>query len=47
MEAQVIVGQGAGHGIWKMIEGERERWVGIRRDENTLRELLFFERERS
>jgi len=34
----VIVGEGAGHGIWKMIEGERERWAERQREENTLRE---------
>lgn len=36
----MIVGEGAGHGLWKRIEGERERWVGIRQEENTLRESL-------
>jgi hypothetical protein len=41
IEAKVIVGEGAGHGIWKMIEGERERWLEIKRQENVLRESLF------
>jgi hypothetical protein len=40
IEAKIIVGEGAGHGIWKMIEGERERWLAIKREENTLRESL-------
>ena len=35
------MGEGAGHGIWKMIEGERERWLEIQRQENVLRESLF------
>jgi len=39
IEAKVIVGEGAGHGIWKMIEGERERWLEIKRQENVLREF--------
>jgi hypothetical protein len=41
IEAKIIVGEGAGHGIWKMIEGERERWLERKREENTLRESLF------
>lgn len=36
IEAKVTVGEGAGHGIWKMIEGERERWLEIQRQENVL-----------
>jgi len=40
IEAKIIVGEGAGHGIWKMIEGERERWLEIKRQENVLRESL-------
>ena len=36
----MIIGEGAGHGIWKMIEAERERWLAVKRAENTLREFL-------
>ena len=38
------MGEGAGHGIWKMIEGERERWLEIKRQENVLRESLISSR---
>jgi hypothetical protein len=36
----VIVGEGAGHSIWKIIEGEKESWVAKQREANTLREYL-------
>jgi hypothetical protein len=38
----LIIGEGAGHGIWKMIEGERERWLEIKRNENVLREFMVY-----
>jgi hypothetical protein len=41
IEAKIIVGEGAGHGIWKMIEGERERWLEIKRQETVLRGSYF------
>lgn len=39
IEAKLIIGEGASHGIWKMIEAERERWLEIKKEENTLREF--------
>lgn len=42
MEAKLVVGEGAGHGVWKVIEGERARWEADRRrgEEEALREPL-------
>ncbi|KAI9634698.1 uncharacterized protein MKK02DRAFT_37577 [Dioszegia hungarica] len=31
LEAKLVVGEGAGHGVWKVIEGERARWEADRR----------------
>lgn len=42
IEAKVIVGEGAGHGLWKAIEAERERWSQKQREENTLRAFEAF-----
>jgi hypothetical protein len=38
IEVKIVVGEGAGHGVWKIIQGEMERWSNTRREENTLRE---------
>jgi hypothetical protein len=39
IEAKLVIGEGAGHGVWKRIEGERSRWAEKRKEENVLREL--------
>jgi hypothetical protein len=33
LEVKLLVGEGAGHGVWKRIEGERGRWEETRRRE--------------
>ncbi|GFZ45002.1 hypothetical protein JCM24511_02728 [Saitozyma sp. JCM 24511] len=33
LEVKLLVGEGAGHGVWKRIEGERGRWEESRRRE--------------
>lgn len=38
LEAKIIVGEGAGHAVWKIIEGERSRAEERGRDEEDLRE---------
>lgn len=40
IEAKVVVGEGAGHAVWKRIEGERGRWAERRREEEILREFV-------
>ncbi|KAK8858757.1 hypothetical protein IAR55_002986 [Kwoniella newhampshirensis] len=36
IEAKVVVGEGAGHGVWKRIEGERMRAEERRKEEDVL-----------
>ncbi|ORY25956.1 hypothetical protein BCR39DRAFT_542733 [Naematelia encephala] len=36
IEAKLVVGEGAGHGIWKRIEGERSRYVERQIEEESL-----------
>ncbi|RSH90948.1 hypothetical protein EHS25_010124 [Saitozyma podzolica] len=33
LEVKLLIGEGAGHEVWKRIEGERGRWEDIRRRE--------------
>lgn len=43
LEAKLVVGEGAGHGTWKIIEGERQRSEAMRRqgEEEQLRMSSF------
>ncbi|KAL7423049.1 hypothetical protein Q5752_002348 [Cryptotrichosporon argae] len=36
IEAKLIVGEGAGHGVWKRVEGEREAWAARKREAEQL-----------
>lgn len=40
IEAKFVVGEGAGHGLWKKVEAEKEGFKRRKEEEDTLRELF-------
>lgn len=39
LEVKVVIGEGAGHGVWKRIEGERQSAEARRKEGEMLRQL--------